>query len=367
MKRIFILIGVIFIFTSIHSQATVKRVAILISSYGSLEHPDLSYDLEELAQAYLVLTDNGLEVDIISPRGGAVLIKTNKDDLPYIQKFKKIALTKLKNTLATQYINRNDYDAVFIVGGGGAMFDLPTHNATQSLLTQFANDKAPIAAVCHGPAAIVNLKLTNGEYFVKNRLVNSFTNTEEAAFNSENMDKFSFLNEDRLKANGATFIHNAPMLPFVAVDGDLITAQNPSSVPKAAEALVVKLGFVPKLRIPFKDEATMALIAEARTNGTYLIDIALVKSPDIYDLNLLALYGFYSYQLAKNDADKMIELRLMETIANHFQHPSYQSRLITAYIEQGLSNKAKVTFQNFIKQYPEHELTEELKLEILAM
>ena len=87
MKRIFILIGVIF--TSIHSQATAKRVAILISSYGSLEHPDLSYDLEELAQAYLVLTDNGLEIDIISPRGGAVLIKTNKDDLPYIQKFKK--------------------------------------------------------------------------------------------------------------------------------------------------------------------------------------------------------------------------------------------------------------------------------------
>ena len=64
MKRIFILIGVIFIFTSIHSQAAGKRVAMLISSYGSQEHPDLSYDIEELAQAYLVLTDNGLEVSL---------------------------------------------------------------------------------------------------------------------------------------------------------------------------------------------------------------------------------------------------------------------------------------------------------------
>jgi hypothetical protein len=75
-----------FVFAS--EQQTDKRIAILISSYGDKDHENISYDLEEFAQAYLVLHDNGITLDIISPKGGTVLVKNNKDDLAYIQRFK---------------------------------------------------------------------------------------------------------------------------------------------------------------------------------------------------------------------------------------------------------------------------------------
>lgn len=331
-----------------------KRVAMLISSYGSESAPELSYDLEELAQAYLVLHENGLQIDIVSPKGGPVLIKNNKDNLDYIQRFKAIALSQLNNTLPVSAVDGDQYDGIFIVGGGGAMIDLPEHEGTQELLTEFARRQGLITAVCHGPAAIADITLADGRYLVAGKQVNSFTNLEEHAFSKENIEKFPFLTEDRLRENGAIFVNNAPMLPYVAVDGHLITAQNPGSVAKAAEAMLVKLGLSPKPRKLFDDEATMALISEARTNGAALIDIALVTSADDYSLNYLALYGFYAYRLAA-DEDKPTELRLMRTIADYFEHPAYESNLIQALVEQQHIEEATERYQQFSQNYPEHD------------
>jgi putative intracellular protease/amidase len=339
-----------------------KRVAILISSYADQSRPELSYDLEELAQAYLVLSDNGIKVDIISPKGGAVLVKTHKDKLAYIQRFKQEALHKLENTIAVQNVNQKQYDGILIVGGSGAMLDLPKDKATQALLTQFARNNSPIAAVCHGPAAIVDIKLKNGSFLVEGKQVNSFTNAEEFAFSADHLDKFPFLIEDKLIENGATFVHNTPMLPYVSVDGNLITAQNPSSVPKAAEALVLKLGVQLKTRELFKDEATMRLIAEARNNGATLIDIALATSPKKYDIDYLALYGFYAYKLAESEEAKRKEINIMVAIANHFQHPMYEVELIKALVEQGLTSQAQSAFVLFSTRYPEHNMLNTLSL-----
>jgi hypothetical protein len=236
------------------------------------------------------------------------------------------------------------------------MLDLPNDKATQALLTQFAQSDIPIAAVCHGPAAIVNIKLKDGGFFVKGKRVNSFTNTEELAFSADHLEKFPFLIEDKLTENGAIFVHNAPMLPYVAVDGNLITAQNPSSVPQAAEALVLKLGMPLQTRELFKDEATMQLIAQARNNGATMIDIALAKSPNKYDINYLALYGFYAYKLAVSEDAKRKELNIMAAIANFFEHPSYEAELVKALIDQGLIATAREKFALFSTRYPEHDM-----------
>ena len=340
------------------------KVLMVISSHGTTEKPNLSYDLEELAQAYLVMYDNGLLLDIASPKGGAVLVKNNKDDLAYIQRFKSLALSKLENTLATAKVNADDYQGVFIVGGGGAMMDLPFHQPTQVLLSQFANTDKTIAAVCHGPAAIADIKMKGGEFFVAGKNVNSFTNVEEAAFSGEEMKEFAFLIEDKLKANGANFVNNVPMLPFVAIDQNLITAQNPSSVPKAAEALLMKLGKSINPRERFKDEKTMALLSQARTEGAAVIDIALVKDASQYDMNHLALYGFYAYRLADKNSKK-VELNLMETIGKHFQHIEYDTALFKALVEQGQKKRARQQLALFKQRYPESERIAELS-EIFA-
>jgi len=345
-------------------QQSEKRVAILISSYGDIGHENLSYDLEELAQTYLVLHDNGIKLDIVSPKGGAVLVKNNKDDLAYIQRFKEktSALKQLNATIASKDINVEDYDGIFVIGGSGAMFDLPIEKNTQRMLSSFVHKNKIIAAVCHGPASLVNIKTKEGNYFVTDKKVNSFTNTEEHAFGGDSAKQFPFLLEDKLKERGAIFTANSPMLPFVAVDGNLITAQNPGAVAMAAEALIVKLGLKVKPRIKFRDEATLALINEARSSGSYLIDLAINSQPELYDLNYFALYGFYSYGLAKSNEDKLKELELMTAVSRHFEHPTFMANLIKAQLEQGFEKEAKQSFNQLKEKYPDEKVTAEVAL-----
>lgn len=344
-------------------SADEKRVLMLISSYGTEANPELSYDLEELAQSYLVLHDNGVKLDIASPKGGAVLVKNNKDALGYIQRFKSLATAQLANTLATADTDIKQYDGVFIVGGSGAMLDLPSHQATQQLLTDAVNKDKVITAVCHGPAAIADIKLADGRYFVADKRVNGFTNIEEHAFSAEHLALFPFLLQDRLIENGAQFVHNAPMLPYVAVDGKLITAQNPGSVAKAAEAMVLALGLPVSARQPFSDEQTMSLISQARQNGPVVIDLALQQPEHNIDINYLTLYGFYAYRLA-DDADKARELAIMHTISKHFSHPEFDAQLVLQSLEQGLIAQARAVYQQFVQRYPEHKYVAELKTQL---
>lgn len=339
----------------VYAEESKVRVAMLISGYGEEGDPSISYDLEELAQSYLVLTRNNVTVDIITPKGGKVNVKNNKDGLPFIQEFKRNtpALKQLNKTLPAKLASNNKYQALFIVGGDGAMFDLPFDANTQDFIKSFVEQDLPIAAVCHGPAALINITKPNGDYFVKGKQINSFTLREEQAFSKSLLSKFPFMLETELVKRGAKFQSNAPMLPFVAEDGNLITAQNPMSVPSATEALLVKLDIVPQQRALFKDEATMALISKARVEGSHQIDIALAMEPDSYNMNYLALYGFYAYQLAETKQDKAIELEIMARIGKHFNHPKYHIALISAYIEQKQQIKAKALYQGFRQQYPD--------------
>ncbi|WP_100643412.1 type 1 glutamine amidotransferase domain-containing protein [Alteromonas facilis] len=344
--------------SAVHAES--KRVLMLISSNGTEAKPELSYDLEELSQAYLVLHDNGVQVDIASPKGGAVLVKTNKDSLDYIQRFKSLALSKLENTLPASTIEVSDYQAIFVVGGAGAMIDLPVHAATQQMLTQAVHQALVITAVCHGPAALLDIQNTDGTHFVAGKSVNSFTNSEEHAFSAEHLSEFPFFIEDELKARGAHYVNNAPMLPFIAVDGNLITAQNPGSVAKAAEATVLALGLPLKARSPFADEATMELIALARSLGPNAITRAITQTPEKYDLNYLALYGFYAYRLA-DDATKPLELAIMQEVGKSFSHPEYDSQLIAFLLEQGKKDDAIEAVAQFSRKYPEHEYVAKLR------
>ena len=272
--------------------------------------------------------------------------------MAYIQKIKEFAIHKLQNTRSAKQASKQSYDALFIVGGDGAMFDLPFDPATQTFINQFIEQQSPIAAVCHGPAALVNLKGLDGNYFVAGKKVNSFTQIEEQAFNSELIDQFPFSLEEMLIERGATFVKNTPMMPYISVDGALITAQNPMSVAKAAEALLLKLGISLKQRAPFKDEATFELITQAKLNGADVISIELAKDKTRYDLNYLGLYAFYAYRVAQTQEQKRQGLNLKSEITKTFKHPILSQSLINAYLEQQLIEEAEQAYQVFKVDFP---------------
>lgn len=339
--------------------AAEKRVLMLVSSHGSETRPELGYDLEELAQSYLVLGRNGVALDIASPKGGAVFVRDNKDSLAYVREFKALAGAQMQATLATAEVDIDRYDGIFIVGGSGAMLDLPSHAPTQALLASAVARKRLVAAVCHGPAAIADIRTPEGGYFVAGKRVSGFTNIEEQAFSAEHLALFPFLLQDRLRDNGARFVHNAPMLPYVAVDEGLITAQNPGSVARAAEAMVLALGLPLKSREPFADERTMMLLTQARQAGPVAIDLALSRPGHGIDVDYLALYGFYAYRLA-DEADKPRELDLALAIGRHFSHPEFDAQLVANAFGQGRHALAGQLYEQFVERHRGHARADEL-------
>ena len=119
------------------------------------------------------------------------------------------------------------------------MFDLPSNTTLQTLIRQFAEAGKVIAAVCHGPAGLVGVTMTNGQPLVKGKRVTGFTNEEERAVKLD--DKVPFLLEDRLRELGADFIAQPLWSDHVERDGYLITGQNPQSGISTAKAVIEAL------------------------------------------------------------------------------------------------------------------------------
>jgi putative intracellular protease/amidase len=104
------------------------------------------------------------------------------------------------------------------------------------LIEAFVKANKPVAAVCHAPAAFVNVRGKDGEYLVKGKRVTGFTNAEEKA--ADLTAVVPFLLEDRLKERGGVYSNGANWAPYVQVDGKLMTGQNPASSGPAAKELL---------------------------------------------------------------------------------------------------------------------------------
>ncbi|MEG3895126.1 MULTISPECIES: type 1 glutamine amidotransferase domain-containing protein [unclassified Microcoleus] len=93
-----------------------------------------------------------------------------------------------------------------------------------------------VGAVCHGPAALVNIKLSGGEYLVANKTVAAFTNEEEAAVGLT--DIVPFLLESKLIERGTNFTKVANFQAHVVVSERLVTGQNPASAASVGHKMV---------------------------------------------------------------------------------------------------------------------------------
>ena len=243
-KMFVLLYATSFILTAASYAADSKKVVMVVSGYGQ-DHGKTTpgYEFDEFAKAYIVFSDNGIEIDVASPQGGQVVADKYDPSKPYNAKVlsNTKAMNKLNNTLATNELNPKDYDAIFIVGGKGAMFDLPNDNALKTTIADIYQRNGTVAAVCHGPAALVDVKLDDGSYLIANKVINSFTNKEEKLFSKKWISKFEFLLEDKLIERGAQFESSDLMLSHVSVDERLITGQNPASSELVAEKLLESL------------------------------------------------------------------------------------------------------------------------------
>jgi len=263
------------------------------------------YELTELARAYWVFKANGFEVDIASPLGGDAPKVLDGDDMgvfDYAFLNDSSVQQQLENTLLIDDINPLDYQAVYFVGGKGTMFDFPGHKAIKRLVRDLYEAGRIIAAVCHGPAALLNVQLSDGSWLIADKKVSSFTNSEELFLIPEAREIFPFLLESKLVEQGATFIAGADYLELVVRDGQIISGQNPWSVWTLAEATVEALGYEPVARVRTAEEHAVDLLAVYEQQGYQAAIDRLSQSAKNYERVLVLMHGvlaFMKFELIK--------------------------------------------------------------------
>lgn len=219
-----------------------KRVLVVLTSHDSIPGDNRATGvwLEELTTPYSHFSDAGFDVVLASPVGGEVPIDphSKEESAESISRFlaDAHAVAQLKNSKRLSDVSSSDFDAIFLPGGHGTMFDLPDNKSLASLLSQAWKDKKIIAAVCHGPAGLLGASDENGRPLVEGRRVSAFSNVEEEAAGLT--DQMPFLLEDRVRDLGGLYEVAPAFTPFAIRDGLLITGQNPQSSEKVAELVV---------------------------------------------------------------------------------------------------------------------------------
>jgi len=252
------------------SRGKILAVVTSATTMGDTEK-STGYELTELSRAYYVFKANGFDIDIASPRGGEPRVIIDDEDMgiyDYAFLNDSIAQYKTKHTISVADINANDYQAVYFVGGKGAMFDFPDNKAIQSIVRELYQSGGVIGAVCHGPAALVNVTLDNGQHLLKDKRVSGFTNDEELLLIPDAVAIFPFLLQDKLVSQGAKFNEGPMYLEQISKDENMVTGQNPWSTWKVAETMVSQLGYTPKYRKISAEENAIQILKTYQMEGS---------------------------------------------------------------------------------------------------
>jgi putative intracellular protease/amidase len=288
-------------------RGNILAVVTSVNTMG--EDQNTGYEHTELARAYWVFTANGFNVDIASPKGGKAPVVIDGDDMgayDYAFLNDKAIQQKVASTITLAEINPNDYEAVYFVGGKGAMFDFPDNPYVQSIAKILFQNNKVVSAVCHGPSALVNVQLDNGDMLVSNKKVSGFTNEEELFLISDAKKIFPFLLQDKLIEQGAHFKAGSSYLDKVTQDGKLITGQNPWSVWTLAEKVVAELGYQPKSRVRTPEEYSVELLMTYDSFGFEAAKEDLKRQPQVYQRILIVMHSVLAFM--QFDLNKGIEL-----------------------------------------------------------
>lgn len=202
--------------------------------------------LEELTTPYYAFRDAGAEVTLASIKGGAIpvderSVNADGENDASVERYLKDETLKneVANTPSFASIDIDAFDAVFLPGGHGTMFDYPGSEELARLVERFDREGRIVAAVCHGPAGLVSAKKPDGTPFVEGRRVAAFTDSEERAVGLD--QAVPFLLETRMKDLGAIHEAGPDFQPFALRDGNLVTGQNPASATRTAELVLEAL------------------------------------------------------------------------------------------------------------------------------
>ena len=229
--------------TTLKTENMKKKMLFVVTSHDKKGNTGeaTGYYLSEVSHPWEVLHNAGYEIDFVSPQGGKAPVDGFNLDDSTNNKFWSDATYryKVQHTLKPSEVKPSEYAAIFYAGGHGAMWDLADNIELAKIAQSIYEDNGIVSAVCHGPAGLVNIKLSNGKYLVDGKKMNAFTNEEEVAVSMQKVVPFAL--ETKLIERGAKFEKSGLWQPHVVTDGRVVTGQNPQSAKAVGEAILALL------------------------------------------------------------------------------------------------------------------------------
>jgi protease I len=171
-----------------------KHVAIVATD--GFEQSELTKPLDALREA-------GAQVDVISPKNGAI------QGMQHHEKGDKIAVDR---TLGT--VDPATYDALILPGGVANPDALRIEEQALSFIKHFVDADKPIGAICHGPWTLI----------------------ESGAVKGKRMTSWPSLKTD-LRNAGANWVDET-----VVRDGHLVTSRKPDDLPAFCREVIAMIG-----------------------------------------------------------------------------------------------------------------------------
>jgi putative intracellular protease/amidase/sugar lactone lactonase YvrE len=229
----------------VHGKKKLNKILMAITSHGTLgenEGEPTGYYLSEVSHAYYAFKEAGFAVDFTSPLGGESPVTglevEDEENTRFLND--ETAQKAIQNSIPAARVNAGDYRAVYYAGGHGTMWDFPGNESLQIISRRIYETGGVVSAVCHGPAGLVDIRLSNGKFLVEGKNVSTFTNAEEAAVKLDKTVPFAL--ESRLIERGAHVERAELFQEKTVVDQRLVTGQNPASAKAVARKTLRLLG-----------------------------------------------------------------------------------------------------------------------------
>lgn len=196
--------------------------------------------LPEVAHPYAEFSRANYQVDFASLTGDtpfldALNLADDPDNLAFLVGKGWVAMQKAKKL---SDVDVSQYDAILMPGGLAPMVDMPDHPLLKQVVKETYERGAVVGAVCHGPASLLNVKLSDGTLLLNGKNVSSFSNNEEENYAKADVP---FELETALTQQGAIFHKTGPWQAFSITDENLVTGQNPASAKGVAQKMIALL------------------------------------------------------------------------------------------------------------------------------
>lgn len=199
--------------------------------------------LSELTHIYHSAQEHGCIIIVANPKGGNTPVDPESLKPMALDKVSKsywdnpVFREMLQHTKSLDEVAGQTFDCIYLAGGHGTMYDFPDNTVLQAIVKAHYESDKTVAAICHGVCGLLNVKLSDGEYLVKNKKLTGFSWFEESLAGRKKEVPFNL--EEALKERGADYRKAlVPMTSKVVIDGNLITGQNPFSSEEIAKAIL---------------------------------------------------------------------------------------------------------------------------------